>query len=157
VVHGCILIKRVGLILLNTEVGLCFLHVSSRSLGNFLNKEQELKRREATMQLDQVCRENQTNSAVEFLCSPESFKHFSYLTLFVCFYGHWGRRDDCLDLLRENGRSRPPESGGGGGDTFSPGPLCQGCGETMGHKAMLKLGYTPKVSLITDTVGILHR
>jgi hypothetical protein len=97
------------------------------------------------MQLDQVCREKQTNSAGEFLCSPESFKHFSYLTLFLC-----------LDLLRENGRSRPPESGGGG-DTFSPGPLCQGCGETMGHKAMLKLGYTRKVSLITDTVGILHR
>ena len=48
------------------------------------------------MQLDQVCREKQTNSAVEFLCSPESFKHFSYLTLFVCFYGHWDRRDDCL-------------------------------------------------------------
>ena len=58
---------------LNHTVKAGVLHVLPRSLRSFLNRERELKPREATTKMDQECDENQANSAVEFLYTPEGF------------------------------------------------------------------------------------
>lgn len=58
---------------LNYTVKAGVLRVLPRSLRSFLNRERELKPREATTKMDQECGENQTNSVAEFLYSPEGF------------------------------------------------------------------------------------